>query len=316
MKNNLDFFTHYTEASRNRKFKTLRAKYGYAGQGRFWHLNEIIAESDNCRLDLSDEMAKASLADDLKLTIDELMEFIAYLEERCKLIQRDESGAVTTEQTQEDLSRVMKAREDARERANRRRKKAPTEDSAEHNEGSDEQQEELGRKNMQRSVAYRSVEENSVAERSVTTLDADSVSRELKNVVDLHDGEPELFAWNLSRAGLDAEFLRWFIGRVRESRRERGIRNVKGFIVSFLKDPGKQSSWIAEYEQDSKPKQVRPVPPGSCPHCGGTEFRNRFAGAVVTGRSCLSCGTWVELDEESNDWVLVEETVPSGEVAR
>ena len=164
---------------------------------------------------------------------------------------------------------------------------------------------------MQRSVAYKSVEENSVAKRSVTTVDAVSVSSVLKNAIDLHDGEPELFAWNLTRSGLGAEFLEWFVSRVKTTHRERGIRNAKGFIAAFLKDPAKHSSWIAEFHQETQVKPKRPDPPGSCPHCGSSEFKNGLNGAMVTSRMCMDCGTWLELDLEQNEWGVAPETVPS-----
>lgn len=309
MKNNLDYFTHYTEASRNRKFKALRARYGYEGQGRFWHLNEIIAESDNCRLDLADDLALDSLADDLAMRTEDLQEYLSFLEERCKLIQRDESGAITTEQVQEDLARVMQTREAAQRRRAKRQgsgstpSEPPKEQNPESSPTNGEGSQTVGKltgkvplQNAQRSVAYSSVDESSGAERT-RMLDAGSVREILGPVVDLRDGEDAEFASSLSQAGLDEAFLRWFIARVQKTRDERGIRNVKGFIVAFARSPETYETWMNEYHDERKlrPKRMSLT----CPSCGG------FLKTADGRAKCIDCRkffTQVDLQ-----WVLEDE---------
>lgn len=311
MKNNLDYFTHYTAASRNRKFKALRARYGYEGQGRFWHLNEIIAESDNCRLDLTDDLAVDSLADDLGMRTPELQDYLTFLEERCKLIRRDESGAVTTEQVQEDLARVMQTREAAQKRREKRqgngdsppvtnRERLPT--NGDSSETVTERSEKVPLRGAQRSVAYSSVDNSSVASDTRATLDAGSIRRILGPVVDLRDGEDAEFAASLTAAGLDEAFLHWFITRVRESREERGIRSVKGFIVAFCRSPETYSTWVTEYRDSQKPQGPRV--PLKCPDCGGIL-------KIADERAlCLSCRKGFELQDYT--WVPVESAREAG----
>ncbi|MEX2444485.1 MAG: Lin1244/Lin1753 domain-containing protein [Alkalispirochaeta sp.] len=307
MKNNIDYFTHYTRASRNRKFKALRARYGYEGQGRFWHLNEIIAESDNCRLDLADDLAFDSLADDLSMRTQDLQEFLTFLEERCRLIQRDESGAVTTEQVQEDLLRVMQTREAAQKRREKRQGSGnpppvtDSESSPTIGESSPTVSQRKGivtEQNAQRSVAERRVDNSSVAKHA-TTLDSSSIQRILGPVVDLREGEDAEFAANLNAQGLDEAFLRWFVDHVRDTREERGIKSVKGFIVAFCRSPGEYKTWTAEYREASTPRPRKTLTP-TCPACGGV-----LKTAEDRGK-CLGCKR--EYERQAGNWVPVEAT--------
>ena len=78
MKQSLDWFKHDATASESPKFIALRASpYGWAGEGRFWALNGLIARSDGCQLDLGRKFAKAGVADKLDLTPAELDAYIA-----------------------------------------------------------------------------------------------------------------------------------------------------------------------------------------------------------------------------------------------
>ena len=93
----------------------LRVKYGWAGEGRFWALNNMIAKSENCKFDLNKEYNKASIAIDLGLSIDEFNEFIQYLSEGCNLIINND-GIITTGIVQENLNHISLERESARKR--------------------------------------------------------------------------------------------------------------------------------------------------------------------------------------------------------
>jgi hypothetical protein len=120
VKNNLQFFSHDNDARNNWKHKALRSRYGWEGEGRFWALNEMVAEADDCRLDLSRAGKRSSYAEDLGMSLEELDEFLAFLadSELCDLILY-ENGIVTTKRTQEDLERVERNREKHREVAKR-----------------------------------------------------------------------------------------------------------------------------------------------------------------------------------------------------
>lgn len=100
MKKNLKFYSHMVTSHNHWKFKTLRRKYDWAGEGKFWALNNLIAESDYCRLDLSEEERKMAIAVELDFDIDEFSEYLKYLEEKCKLIW-SENGFIMTDKTQE-----------------------------------------------------------------------------------------------------------------------------------------------------------------------------------------------------------------------
>jgi polyhydroxyalkanoate synthesis regulator phasin len=109
MKNNIDYYQHFCNADQHPKFKMLRVKYGWEGEGRFWALNNRIGLSDNCRIDLNKKYNQASLADDLGLNLDQLNEFIDYLHDECNLIIK-ENGFVTTEIVNQNLEKVMNKR--------------------------------------------------------------------------------------------------------------------------------------------------------------------------------------------------------------
>lgn len=118
MKNNLPYYRHYNNSHLHGKFKLLRAKYGWEGEGKFWALNNMIAQSENCWLDLNKEYNKGTLCTDLSFTIEQFDEYINFLHTDCNLILLDE-GKITTEIIQEDFSKVAVDREAARIRKNR-----------------------------------------------------------------------------------------------------------------------------------------------------------------------------------------------------
>jgi len=115
MKNNLSYYPRRSDSHRHPKMKLLRVKYGRDGRDKFWHLCDLIAEADNCFLDVSNTINKASIAEDLEFTISELDEFIEFLHKDCQLIIL-EKKRITTQTAQDTLAEVMKDRKGARER--------------------------------------------------------------------------------------------------------------------------------------------------------------------------------------------------------
>jgi len=109
MKNNISYFRHETESYRNVKFKTLRLKFGWEGEGRFWALNSMIADSNDCRLDLGKKFVKADVATELGISLEEFDEFIEYLKDECELLVSD-GDTITTKDVQEVFQQVMKKR--------------------------------------------------------------------------------------------------------------------------------------------------------------------------------------------------------------
>ena len=120
MKLNIDYYPHRSDAHRHPKFKMLRSLFGstaegWAAEGRFWALNNLIASSENCRLDLRKKRNKGVFADELGMSISEFDEFIAVLKsEDVELIVEIEENIFTTETVIETYSSVAAEREKAR----------------------------------------------------------------------------------------------------------------------------------------------------------------------------------------------------------
>jgi hypothetical protein len=119
MKNNIEFYRHKTSSHNHWKFKALRLEYDWAGEGKFWALNNIIADADFCKLDINNEKRKKALAADLCFTMDELDKFLKFLEIDCELIVNDR-GFLITPMTQEVLADVMITRERKRNWKNKK----------------------------------------------------------------------------------------------------------------------------------------------------------------------------------------------------
>ena len=109
MKNNLDYYRHKSGSHNHPKFKMLRVQYGWSGEGKFWALNNMIAQSQNCKLDMNEKFNKATIANDLDFSIAELDAYLFFLANDCKLIQM-ENGIIYTNDTQECLSDVLAER--------------------------------------------------------------------------------------------------------------------------------------------------------------------------------------------------------------
>lgn len=117
MKENLEFYQHFTDADQHPKFKMLRVKYGWEGEGKFWALNNRIGLAKGAWLDLSKKFNKASIATDLDFNIEQFDEFISYLEDDCELIFWDEKNeCISTDTLQENYKKVMGERAASRDR--------------------------------------------------------------------------------------------------------------------------------------------------------------------------------------------------------
>lgn len=90
----------------------------------FWALNGMIAEAENCTLDISKKYIRASAACDLGLTVEEFDNFISFIIEDCELLFVT-AGGLTNDTLQETLGSVMDERVAARDRKNGKRKSSP-----------------------------------------------------------------------------------------------------------------------------------------------------------------------------------------------
>src|SRR6185503_12648378 len=105
MKHNIGYYRHETNAHSHWKFKQLRRKFGWAGEGRFWALNNMIGEAHGCLLNISDQQIKEIEAADLDLNIDEFDELVKFLIESVRLLFITD-GHIGTQTTQETLEGV------------------------------------------------------------------------------------------------------------------------------------------------------------------------------------------------------------------
>jgi hypothetical protein len=151
MKNNIDYYQHYANADQHPKFKMLRVSHGWAGEGRFWALNNRIAQADNCCLDISKKYNAASIASDLGLTFQEFQEFIECLKNDCELIRECEPGVITTDIIQENFQSVSANREKARERKKRYLEKV-SKGSPELSNGSPEQNNKVKERKVKETI--------------------------------------------------------------------------------------------------------------------------------------------------------------------
>lgn len=110
MKNNISYYQHDTNSHNHWKFKTLRRKYGWSGEGKFWALNNMIGESEYCILDLSDETKVMAVATELDFEVSELREFISFLVQKSRLVLELENG-ISTGIVQEIYNKVDEKRE-------------------------------------------------------------------------------------------------------------------------------------------------------------------------------------------------------------
>ena len=94
----------------------LRSKYGWAGEGKFWALNNIAADSDHCMLDISKDYKVATYAEVLGFTVQEFREFVDYLVNECELFHKMGDIHITNEILQENIREIMKKREASRKR--------------------------------------------------------------------------------------------------------------------------------------------------------------------------------------------------------
>ena len=116
MKLNLTYYQHFSDSHNEPQFKLLRAKHGWAGEGKYWALINIIASSDNCLLDISNPLNLGMYAVDLDMNYDDFIKFIDFLcSKDCGLLIRVENY-VTTEALQDTFESVMKQRRVARDR--------------------------------------------------------------------------------------------------------------------------------------------------------------------------------------------------------
>ena len=117
MKNNLTYYQRYSNSFADPKFLLLRSLYGggqegWAAEGKFWALSDMIASSDQCILLTHKKYVRASICIQLNFTGKELDLFISRITE-CELVTNLD-GNLIIETIRENLAEVLKNRERAR----------------------------------------------------------------------------------------------------------------------------------------------------------------------------------------------------------
>jgi hypothetical protein len=125
MKDNLPYFSHDNNAHRHPKMKALIAEYGYEGYGRFWALNERIAESPGAYIDISRKVNRLDLAQELGMSGPELDKFLDFLSDPEIDLINLEGGKITTDRITENYQYTMEKLEKGRNR--KKDKKNPPE---------------------------------------------------------------------------------------------------------------------------------------------------------------------------------------------
>ena len=109
MKDNLPYFPHDNNARRHPKMKALIAEFGYEGYGRFWALNERIAELSGAYIDISKKVNKLDLANELGLNGNDLDKFLSFLSDHEIDLINIQDGKITTDRiTNEHKKHIIK----------------------------------------------------------------------------------------------------------------------------------------------------------------------------------------------------------------
>jgi len=118
MKNDLPYFSHDNNARNHPKMKALIAEFGYEGYGRFWVLNERIAETTGACIDISRKVNKLDLAKELGFDGAGLDGFLKFLSDpEIDLINFD-NGKITTDRINELYSKTINKRKKQRKSDN------------------------------------------------------------------------------------------------------------------------------------------------------------------------------------------------------
>jgi hypothetical protein len=213
MKNNLDYYQHDADSDSHPKFKMLRVEFGWAGDGMFWALNNRIAKSENCCIDLNKKYIKASLASDLGLSLDEFERFIQHILVECELIKEINPGVITTDRIQETFAQVQANREKARERKQRNLEKVSKcsgekeESSGEPNKRSKVKETKLYSDKLKTFVRrYIEYISKTFPTKSPKGKDIESKSLDTMNKLTSIDGFKEDYVFSVLRWSKDDEF--------------------------------------------------------------------------------------------------------------
>jgi hypothetical protein len=104
--------------------KALITVFGYEGYGRFWALNEKIAETSGAFIDISRKVYKLALANELGFNGDELDNFLTFLSDPDIDLINIRDNKITTDRISEIFTQTMESRKKERNKKTKKRKNA------------------------------------------------------------------------------------------------------------------------------------------------------------------------------------------------
>ncbi len=324
MKTNLDYFTHYSNASEHPKFLALRARYDFAGEGRFWALNGMIAASENCKYDLTRKFARPSAAQKLGLTLEDFEAFLVYLRDDCELIHY-ENDIIWTEQTQDDLTRVIPERKRQQERRNGVRVPTANEDEKNAYElkkyaDADDRAEQSRAKQSKAEQSKANAPEldafgdplddppamPAAAGNFIMPEDLKTELASCPHAVRISATDANQIVQRLNDLALPLAFVGYCIKRSGDAK----ATNPGGFIRSALLGQKVFDDYPEQFLEEQQKRKPKPVnsgtpPPTICTECGST-LDHRADEAI-----CRNCNAFWEYSTKTRKWVLSSEKVVS-----
>jgi len=138
----------------------LRVKYGWEGEGKFWALNNLIGDSEECKLDLSRKFIVADILELFQMNREQFDEFINYLVDDCELLDRN-GDLISTEIVLENLATTNIKRLKNQESYKKRKEKS---DSTVENEIQPTENENSATENIQSKRNETEVNESKLKE--------------------------------------------------------------------------------------------------------------------------------------------------------
>ncbi|MBL8968258.1 MAG: DUF4373 domain-containing protein [Spirochaetaceae bacterium] len=272
MKDDLPYFPHYNDARNHPKMRALRTRFGWAGYGQFWALNEMIADAPDARLDLSKKINLLAAAGELGFSMSDFVDFLAFLSDPEIDLVNYVDGIVTTDKTQEAYEAMKRRREAERGKYDSRRQNS--------NGNAD------------------SVPGNAISD---TGNDTKQSKAKQSKANEKASCAPEDFCPKSEESDIPIAELYAFALKI--ATEEKHARNPPALAKKLMTEP----DIIARFEASRpQPKRNDVYPePGPCT-CGGAIQADRWGG---TGQ-CKSCGTWWRWSKAWETWEVDDSSPP------
>lgn len=241
MKNNIEYYQHFTGSHSHPKFKMLRVEYGWEGEGKFWALNNMIGDSKDCKLDLSRKFIVADIVDLFGMDKTKFNEFITYLVEECELLIR-EGNFITTETVQENYGLIKVKRLKNQKSYKQRIEKV---DSIGENNNSETESEIQSTERIQSKVKKSKVNESKEKKSKVGEITSSLFFEMTKNLFEKHTRisdpniethiAPIIEIWNSIPENLNQEIVENCIIKTFEALDKNNGVNISYLVENIMK---------------------------------------------------------------------------------